>query len=836
MADDEAVAAGDQSTEGSGGSRKKLILIAAGLLAVIGGGAAFLFLSEPEPTPSEKLQSVLDLIDRRASAWEMRRSEAILDELDASGFVDPSFSAGVRWTRGMIVFREGQEFQGQEQQKRYLNAIEHFDYAWLRAMPEERKSELAYSLGVALQTVGLSTRAREVLEIAYEIWPQKRAEISLLLVENYVAHSDDSYLAAALKYCDELDNGGDLSAEDRKRAALLRVDVLSGLGRVDEAEAALADVASTGSGEQETFILRAQSLMREADARTAKGDKVAAESKYMEAQKLLEASNGSAMPGGAAAKTLYLKGLCSERLEMSDSAVDYYRQVVRRFPASDDSFAAELRMAGLLQEAGRNEEALRAYRQILRQITRPSDFRSRWLTLDQLRNAIRLGWSSWLEDADFADALELAKSMSPLIDRVDALRFAARTTEAWASAVDLKWRQAKVSDKPALLEESRSLWSNSGDAWGELARNQRTEARYPEIVRASAEHYSWGYEFDRAVEQIDEFIRSAPTKGIPAAHVFRGRMYMNLDRLDDAFGEFEFVIENAPTDPSVFEARLLLGRCQLEMRRPNDAERSLRQILGSDQLAPSANEWRLAKFSLARLLIHQASDEFRSSEPEEGIEPTADQMKLRIIAFSRWREAIQHLDEYLRRYPSSENRIEARYLLARSFQRAAIEPRHKLKEAMPANARKELYREITQHLEGAVREYRTLQQELQEYRSQGQLDAFGQELYRTSFFEIPHSQFSQALYSDALTGYRTATSRFPEHINVLTAYVQMARCYEHLDQPDEARRQLEQARVILKRFPDEAFDSPSSGLSREEWSAWIDWARRVHEEGLTRAG
>jgi hypothetical protein len=57
----------------------------------------------------------------------------------------------------------------------------------------------------------------------------------------------------------------------------------------------------------------------------------------------------------------------------------------------------------------------------------------------------------------------------------------------------------------------------------------------------------------------------------------------------------------------------------------------------------------------------------------------------------------------------------------------------------------------------------------------------------------------------------------------------MSRCYSRLENPDEARRQLEQARVVLSRLPDEAFGSPSTGQTREQWSEWIEWAREVHD-------
>ena len=143
---------------------------------------------------------------------------------------------------------------------------------------------------------------------------------------------------------------------------------------------------------------------------------------------------------------------------------------------------------------------------------------------------------------------------------------------------------------------------------------------------------------------------------------------MNLNRLSEAFEAFRSVQLNSPTDPSVFEATYRLGLCQLERNRPDDAERIWRAMLTSDELEPDANEWRLAKFALGQLQARQASNEFRKSVPADGAELSKEQLAQRQKAYAQWKEAIRHLDEYLGRYPDTEERIPARYLLAKSLQ------------------------------------------------------------------------------------------------------------------------------------------------------------------------
>ncbi|NQV27280.1 MAG: tetratricopeptide repeat protein, partial [Rhodopirellula sp.] len=554
-----------------------------------------------------------------------------------------------------------------------------------------------------------------------------------------------------------------------------------------------------------------------------------AREKYIEAQTLLLPLIADNNHTAFASQASFLNALCSERMEQPESAINYYQQTARKFAETDEWLASQLRMASLLRATGRDEEAIAAYRQVLRAIVRPRDFRNRWLTISQFQDAVLLAWSDWLKNKKFERALALTRVMPPLIDRVRALDLMAQTTRQWAVTAQARVDAATFDARRKLLPEAQKRWTESGQSYAALAVAIATESEYPESVWTSAEHYARGYAFNDALAQADEFIRVEPPKGVPKAYVFRGRMLMNLGRLDEAFNSFRHVELNSPTDPSVFEASYRLGLCQLEMNRMEDAERTWRAMLNSDDLEPDANEWRLAKFALGQLLARQATYDFRKSVPVEGVKPTQEQLIRKQIAYDRWKEAIRHLDEYLERYPNTDERISARYLLAKSLQSSAVEIRETLSDSMPANARKELFLELSQTLDRAGDEYRALQQELQALQVTGMLDEYGQELYRNTFMDIPQTQFEQERYADALTGFRTVTSRFADHVSALPAYVQMARCYSRLEKPMEARRQLEQARVVIGRLPDEAFDSPSTGQTRERWNEWIDWARKVYD-------
>ena len=814
--------------ETSGGSKKKLAILLAAV-AVIGAGFTFYALSGDKQTPAERLGRALELIDQRESNWKIRQSLEIVDELDELQYVDPNFPSAMSYIRGIAEFYTGREFEGREQQQRYLKAIEHFEKAFPRGMPPHRKAEMTWAMGVALQVVSLPTRARETLEMSLEDYPQGRVEASLLLMQNYSDQQLAGGLERALAISDGLAAMNDLTDQQKEKADYLRTRILGQMGRLAEAAQVLSQIESRTSQDHKSIIERAHIMMSEGQSLAENQNIEAANRKYSDAQAMLQPLIDQNGHTEFAARASFLNALCSERLLNVKSAINYYQQTARRFSETDEWAASQLRLASLLREEGRDEESLRAYREVLRAVVRPEDFRNRWLATNQFRDAILLAWNDWLKDRKFDRAMDLTRVMSPLIERVRTLELIAQTSEQWAEAAQSALDDAPFGRKRELRPKSKELWVQSGKAHRDLAAGKLTGQGYPESVWTSAQHFERGGAFEEALAQADEFIRVDPPRGIPRARVFRGRMLMNLDRLSEAYESFQNVELNSPTDPSVFEARYLLGMCQLEMDRPQDAGRTWQAMLTSEELEPAANEWRLSKFALGHLTAHLASNAYRKSTPAEGAEPTEEQSKLRQDAYDYWKEAIRHLDEYLKRYPESDERIAARYLFAGALQSSVAEIREELFDAMPVNARAELFREISQVLSRAGDEYRILQRQLQDLRVANQLDDYGQELYRTTFLTIPQTLFEQERYADALSGFRTVTSRFPDHVSALTAYVLMARCHSRLGEPDEARLQFEQARVVLGRLSDEAFASPSTGMTREQWRAWIEWARQIHD-------
>jgi tetratricopeptide (TPR) repeat protein len=166
----------------------------------------------------------------------------------------------------------------------------------------------------------------------------------------------------------------------------------------------------------------------------------------------------------------YLMGLCAEELGETEAAVNYYDRTARRYDNSHEAVAANLRSAVLLQAAGRNEEALEAYRQAMRTVRRPEDFRNRWLSLADFRRAVLDAWNGWVEDHVYQEAIDLAKLMPPLVSTAQAAELEARANQLWAEHLERRLDAAPWSERQELERELRMRWRHSGQAWDELAR------------------------------------------------------------------------------------------------------------------------------------------------------------------------------------------------------------------------------------------------------------------------------------------------------------------------------------------------------------------------------
>lgn len=793
-------------------SRKRLVIGIAFTMAAL--AAAYWYLqSGDNAVPAGDLALALKLLDDADTVANRIQAREIARELEKMGYRDPEFAGASEFILGITAFRDAATLDEVARDQTYRVVVHHLREAERLAVVAPRRPEWAYALGVSLQHLGYWDEAQPLLAEAVESFPPGRVSASLLLTSIYLEGKDSEEFREALALNTAVLDSPELDESQRDRAFLQRAAIYLHLGQTGDAQTAfdrLGELAKT----QEAKVLQARIHM-------------AAGRSGLALQILEPVANGGGLERTYARRALYLMGVAALEAGETDPAINAFVRTAKMYGASEEAVAADLNAGDLLREKGRNEEALEAYRRALGAVQDPDTFRNRWLTLDEFRRRVEAAWRDWLTSHEYDEAIALSKLLIPLFRPVPAYRLTAETNRAWAEHLEAGLAAASYQERIARQPELFRRWSLSGQAHAALATALRTEGG--EALWTSAEHFRKGRDFESALEQLTKYIEERPGQPLPAALLWRGKVLMHLDRMDEAREHFEQVIAHYPTDLAAFEAQFALGRCYLEQDHLDRAERAWRDVLESPQIDPKATEWRLALFNLGRLLYHTADLIKRRADQAllDAAAPDEESPEL-LEAFARWDESTRLLDEYLQRYPGSEEAVEARYLLAKGFERRAELPKRRIQRAETENARMDLDRERALLLGRARDEFRALIAELSTLEEKGQLDELDQRLLRNASFNVAHTLYHLGHYDEATAAYSTATHKYPQDPQVLLAYLQMTNCYDRLGKPTEARSMLEQANVIRKQLPEDVFTTRSTNLTRDEWDNWIQWAKRLH--------
>jgi tetratricopeptide (TPR) repeat protein len=97
------------------------------------------------------------------------------------------------------------------------------------------------------------------------------------------------------------------------------------------------------------------------------------------------------------------------------------------------------------------------------------------------------------------------------------------------------------------------------------------------------------------------------------------------------------------------------------------------------------------------------------------------------------------------------------------------------------------------------------------------LDPLERALLRNCYLLRGDVLFSMREYEQALDVFRNASSVYQNDPIALNAYLQIAWCHRRLNQLEEARGAIEQAKMVLGRLPEEAEFTAATGMQRQHW-------------------
>lgn len=818
-----------------------------GAVAVIAvtAAAAWYALHEPAVPPAEKLQQALDLLQGRDDLDARQQARELALELIRTGYRDPDFAGGVEYVLGIVAFRTAQDADEIRKEIYYVQAARKLRECERRALIATYRPEWSYALGVSLHELGNASAAMPLLKEALTTYPPGQIDAAMRLIEITLELKSPAEIQSALKLAAILLRDRTFPQAKRDRVLLDKSQLHLALQQYAAAQQALDAVSDTHAGSQGARVFRARTQIATADTYTARPGlslavdavlRARAARHYRKALADLESvANSIGLETTFPRQARLLMGICAQRIAELDSgenstsrydnAINYFEQTARDFPNSHEAVAASLRSGELLRLSGRDEESLKAYRRALQIASRSDDYHNRWVSAEEFRGALLRAWNDWMDRRSFPLAIELSAMMAPVIPRPRAQELNALAHAEWARQLAATMAARPASELPSLRRELLRRRRLAGQSYEDLAKLVTTSDRYPGYVKRSAEYFHAGHDFENALKQYTEFISTQPRKDVARAVVRRGRVLMDLDRMQEARDEFQQVLDSFPKDPATFEAMYLTGVCQLELGRPQLAEAVWKGILASTQLTPDAVEWRMALFSLGRHLFETAKIQKETADRTRGSDVKKSNA-IREAATARFETAIARLTEFLGRYPVSQQRNEVRALVAKALQCSAAVENEKREEGEVENVRNEHRRRRDALLKRAERRFRTLQSDLLKLEEADRLDEAGQALLRDCYFEIAHTCFALEEYDKAVLAYTNAANRYSKDAQVLLAYLQMANCSERLGDATEAMSLIIQAEVILKQLPDGAFNPRLTGMTRTEWAKWLRWARK----------
>ena len=190
-------------------------------------------------------------------------------------------------------------------------------------------------------------------------------------------------------------------------------------------------------------------------------------------------------------------------------------------------------------------------------------------------------------------------------------------------------------------------------------------------------------------------------------------------------------------------------------------------------------------------------------------------------------EAVKRLEEAVARYPDTRQALEARYLMAEAYRAAAKEPEELLKSDTIQTARVAHMRQMQQLLAGALNQYIEIRKILNRRQEMSKLTTLESAILRNCYFAQGATLYNLRRYEEAIEAYSTATNRYQHTPEVLAAFLQISDCYRRLGKRLAARGNIERAKLVLSRFPEDVDFATTTNFTREQWKDLLDLYGRL---------
>lgn len=772
--------------------RNWLTALLAALVVVAAVGAVvttrIVLAPRPKRIPVDTVARALAALQAEDYAEAQRWVERF-PPIEASG--DP---AGQAYVLGVLAARQARYADERLRHQLAQEAARRLGEAQVRGFPPGHDLPGRLLLAENLILAGEPALARSLLRETLETYPQHDPRVRLLLAQACLRCTPPHH-AEALAECDRVLSHPAASAEDRVAALLQRADIQLRQGDEQGALESLAPMPANTPRRAEVAVLRARAWLGEARKLKPKTEALDTARQRLQAAIKLLGPVAEGLPLELPTRQAnYLLGLCLAELGRSRESLAQFDRTRMLFPGTGDGVLADLEQGDLLRQAGQDEPAMQAYLRVLQGWGPPGTFVHGWVSPVDVQNRIVAAYEAYLQAQQFDLAIRLAEAMEPLFP-------AERQRSALAEAFRARARHVRdqatgfPAQTAATAEQSaRKDFRRAAALYAELARMRFATRQYPQDVWEAANCALEGHDYEQAARMFQEYLAQEVRQQQAPAMVGLAEALLALDRLDEAVATLQQCVAMFPRDIAVFRARILAAQALADKGQPAQARRLLEENLEGPSLTPASVEWRDSLFALGRLLYLQA----------------------------QYEEAAKRLDEAVRRYPDTPQALVARYLLAECSRQAARAEAQRLESERVETVRVARYQKLQALLATAAEQFRQAQEALSRQQDLRALSPLEKAALRNAVFGLGDVLYAMGRYDEAIRAYRQAIQRYQHSPEALEAYLQTARAFGQLNQPDEARATLEQARSVLSRLKADATLALTTNYTAQQWQELLD--------------
>lgn len=771
------------------------------LLLVVGTVGTWLYLA------ALTVQSGIPTIDDALAAYDKREWEEaryLVAKLTDAGTLTPQEYGGPLFVLGATKAVEAEtHWSPAMRQSQYLIASKYLQEAKSCGFPKGRAEEGCYLLGRSLLECGETAAGLEVLEEALATSKGDPTQLNLSLATACIEADPPEY-QKALQHIDAALEGDHLIGSDRVATLCKRIEVLSRLGKFNEARATLQAIPSDQLSASEQALtagrIDVEELRRhlgvhlDPDARPTKlHDSVAS---AIDQLKRISPSDD------AAEEAMLLVGDAYALTGATNDAIRQFERVRKLFTSSTAGVAASVGEGDLYREFKHDDtQALTAYRRSLSMLESPSSYRNAYLPLHDLRLRMITAHADFLARDQFESALTLAEQLGPLLGKTKQIELLAQTRTAWGEHLIDHAGEHGV-ERQADLHEGRLRLREAGLEYEELAKREFATRKYTSAVWDSAKAYFDGQSYTSAARMLGDYLRNEPVQRNAQALLLLGQANLALGKVNDGILALEECIELHPQDAAVFRARLDCAKALRESSRIRDAEQLLLANLHSSGLTPQSAEWRESLFELGRLLHDTGNFDDAIDRLSEAVERDIDTGKARL----------------------------ANYMIAESYRQAANKPLSDLDKAKTANERESSTREVQKLLNEALRHYEKVRSDIAGSNSVSPLDrAMLRNCYMfkgSALFELGRVERSPERFRDAIDEFSNVSTLYQNEPFVLETFVQIANCQQRRKESVKARLNIDQALQLLAQLPADADFLATTNFTRSQWELMLTEMRK----------